>query len=69
MKIDRYSKAILTIIAAALVAMAAENLVRPSVAQTGVSKVAICELDGRNCAGTFPDWAPGHKAALIVTSK
>jgi len=51
--LDRYSKAVLTVIALALVALVAQNAVRSSVAETtDVQKVQIC--DGQNCARLSP---------------
>ena len=48
---DRYTKIVFTIIAVGLVTLVAQNLVRPSIAQsTVVMKVAICNLDGDGCA-------------------
>jgi hypothetical protein len=53
MQIDRYTKAVLTVIAGALLVLAAENATRPSNAQSGSpQKVVICEYPtGLNCAG------------------
>jgi hypothetical protein len=51
--VDRYTKAVLTVIAAALTALAIQGLVRPLGAQTGeVQKVQIC--DGRHCLSLTP---------------
>ena len=49
--VDRYTKWVLTVIAAALVIMVVQNVIRPSVAQSypEIQKVQICE-DARNCA-------------------
>jgi hypothetical protein len=49
--IDRYSKAVLTIIAAALVAIVAQNTIGPLNAQSGVQRVVICDpRDPGRCA-------------------
>ena len=58
--IDRYTKVVLTIIAAALVALVAQNLAGGSRADPAVQKVVICgdEL-GSNCVGVDPD-RTGH---------
>jgi hypothetical protein len=51
--IDRYTKVVLTIIAAALVA---QNLAGGSRADTAVQKVVICGDEvGSNCVGVDPD--------------
>jgi hypothetical protein len=52
MKTDRYTKIILTIIAAALIFIAGQNIfeVKSATAAKGVTKVAICDLDGNWCA-------------------
>ena len=49
---DMYSKVMLTIIAAALSINALQglDLVKPAYAASGVTKVAICDDSGRNCA-------------------
>jgi hypothetical protein len=62
---DRYSKAVLTVIACALVAIAAENAIPAAHAQLGApQKVQIC--DDMHCAdmtpvvlgkGQFTSWA------------
>jgi hypothetical protein len=46
--IDRYTKAVLTVIAAALVTLATQNAIHSSNAQltNGVQKVAVCNLVG-----------------------
>jgi hypothetical protein len=40
---DRYTKAALTVIAAALIALVAEQYVKPLNAQGGVQKVQLCD--------------------------
>jgi hypothetical protein len=58
MKTDGYIKAVLTIIAGALLALVAQNFVKSSNAQGNqVTKVAICTLDGAACAHVEPNWA------------
>ena len=49
---DMYSKVMLTIIAVALSINALQGLdfVKPAYAASGVTKVAICDYSGRNCA-------------------
>jgi hypothetical protein len=51
--IDRYTKVLLTVIAAALVAIVAQNAVGTLQAQNnpGISRMAICDVDNPNaCA-------------------
>ena len=51
MNADHYTKAVLTVIAAALVFIAGENFIRPAIAATGqVQKVMICSLDSADAA-------------------
>ncbi len=51
--VDRYTKAVLTVIAVALLALAAENAIRPAAAQSDqIQKVQIC--DTQNCASLSP---------------
>jgi len=54
--IDRYTKVVLTIIAAVLLALVAQNMSGCSRADTAVQKVAICGDEvGSNCVGVDPD--------------
>jgi hypothetical protein len=65
MNADRYTKAVLTVIAAALVFIAGENLIRPAFAATGdVQKVMICSLDS---GGGVPHCAAVNNQRLLVT--
>jgi hypothetical protein len=66
MQIDRYTKVVLTIIAGALVVVAAENAMKQAQAQTqpGVMKVAICSEDGSRCTGVSEYW--DKSARLLV---
>jgi hypothetical protein len=48
--VDRYTKTVLTIIAAALVGLLTQNAIRSSQAQSSVQRVAICQLEGQGCA-------------------
>jgi hypothetical protein len=58
--IDRYTKAVLTIIAAALVALVAQNMSGGSRADSAVQKVVICgDEAGSNCVGVDAD-RTGH---------
>jgi hypothetical protein len=48
---DRYSKIVLTVIAAALVALVAQNAIGPTRAAGSIQKVAICDAEAPNtCA-------------------
>lgn len=49
MKIDRYTKIVLTVIAAALVANVAQDYILPAQAAE-VQRVAICNTGGATCA-------------------
>jgi hypothetical protein len=55
MPTDRYTKIVLTVIAAALVGLLVQNSISPSVAQGGVQRVAICTIDGGKCASVYQD--------------
>jgi hypothetical protein len=58
MHIDCYTKVVLTLIAGALLLIAAENLLGPARAQSGsgVTKVAICNINGSVCASVNERW-------------
>lgn len=66
MQIDRYTKMVLTVIAGALVVLAAENAMRQAQAQAqtqtqaqapaGIMKVAICNEDGSLCTKVSESW-------------
>lgn len=49
MKIDVYTKAVLTIIAVSLSAIAIQMAIGNAYAAGGVTKVAICDERGNNC--------------------
>lgn len=52
--VDRYTKAVLTVIAAALVSMVVQNTVAPLRAQ-GATRVVICDVnDLERCASLWP---------------
>jgi len=52
--LDRYSKAVLTVIATALIGLLAQNAIRPVGAQSGVQRVVICDSYNSNrCARVF----------------
>ena len=56
--VDRYTNAVLTVIAAALTVLAIQGTIPPSQAYTGdIQKVQIC--DRRNCADLYPVSVPG----------
>ncbi len=55
MKIDIYTKCILTVIAVALVATVFQNFMSTAVAQNEIQRVAICNIDNPNyCALVRP---------------
>jgi hypothetical protein len=49
---DTYTKWVLTIIATALVILAANNVTQTALAQVGLARMQIC--DEQNCARMFP---------------
>jgi hypothetical protein len=67
MKTDRYTKIILTIIAVALVFIAGQNIfeIKSATAASGVTKVAVCNLDGDWCA----DIVEGYKRSTRSKQK
>ena len=50
--VDIYTKTVLTIIAVALVAIAARGAIWPAAAQSDLQKVQLC--DERDCANLYP---------------
>lgn len=67
---DRYTKAVLTVIAGALCVIVAQNAISPAQSQAGLQRVVICDVRGANCAGIVAD-APGVRSgggALSVRS-
>ena len=64
--IDRYTKAVLTVIAVCLCLITAQNFnIVPSAEASGnIQRVVICDLFG-DCATTFPSIGP-HRA-LVTT--
>jgi SNF family Na+-dependent transporter len=59
--IDRYTKAMMTVIAISLVALVVQNLIPASNAQSGIQKVIICDpSDARNCAKLWPFRSGGN---------
>lgn len=68
MQIDRYTKIVLTIIAASLVALVAQNAMKPAIAQTGtlpLQKVVLCDFDN-HCAGVGHTDYESRRGALAV---
>lgn len=57
MKVDQYTKIVLTVIACALCLLVWQNAlaIKGATAQEdGVQRVAICDKDGKNCASVMP---------------
>jgi hypothetical protein len=54
---DRYTKAVLTVIAIALTVIATQNVLREAVAQAGPTKVQVCDAYSR-CAVITSDSTP-----------
>jgi len=66
MKSDLYTKAVLTVIALALVVIAAEKTITNAHAQNRPTKVVICDTYGNKCAGID---GYGDSGALYIRSK
>ncbi len=49
MKHDWYTRFVLTVIAACLVILVVQTSIPPSYAANGVAKIALCDVDGKNC--------------------
>jgi hypothetical protein len=64
---DLYTKTVLSIIAAALLALVAQNAVHSSQAHPGLQKVQIC--DTRNCADVSLYPGAGWGLAVLPLSK
>jgi hypothetical protein len=54
-QMDRYTKAVLTVIAGALCVIAAQNAISPAQSQAGLQRVVICDVRGQACAGVVAD--------------
>lgn len=66
MKPDLYTKAILTVIALALVVIAGEKIITEAHAQNRPTKVVICDAYGNKCAGID---GYGDSGSLYIRSK
>lgn len=67
---DRYTKATLTIIAVALVAIVVQNSVGPVGAQTGVQRVVICDAaDTTRCATVAERHYGGSRFGFLGVSE
>ena len=66
MKSDLYTKAVLTVIALALVVIAAEKTITNAYAQNRPAKVVICDSYGSKCAGID---GYNENGALYIRSK
>jgi hypothetical protein len=68
--VDRYTKAVLTVIAISLLGLLAQNVIGPLNAQARVQRVAICSaVDPENCASLGYFQIPGtslRELALTV---
>ena len=68
MPTDRYTKTVLTVIAAALIGIFAQNAIKNSqAAQDTVQKVVICDPEKPLCV-SVGDVGQGRVGALFVTS-
>lgn len=67
MNTDLYTKGVLTVIAVALLVIAARPVVQPATAQNDITKVAICDITDGMCAPVNEDqglfMTPGNGAA------
>ena len=66
--VDRYTKFILTVIAAALAVLAFEQTISRSKAQSGPTKVQICDSSGISCAtlsSSPTSTPPGFSASTL----
>jgi hypothetical protein len=68
MKIDLYTKTILTIIAICLMALTLEFTVTKAYAQNGPTRVTICNIDGTACVDV-KRVGPNIDAMLVVPVK
>jgi hypothetical protein len=64
---DLYTKAVLTVIAGALVALLMQNAIGTSNAQQQVSKMQICNVDGSICAGVGNRTLNGQTISGLAT--
>ena len=73
MQIDRYTKAMLTLIAGSLLALVAQNAIRSAGAESaGLTKVVICDPEAERCARvveTGPNDKSSRKGGLEVWSQ
>jgi hypothetical protein len=64
---DRYTKAVLTIIAGSLLALVAQNYIKPSLA-AGVQKVILCDAENTSHCAALKTWSAGEDwYSLFVT--
>ena len=56
MRVDRYTKMVLTAIALALVMLVCQNALemKSATAAAGIARVAICDTTGQDCADVRP---------------
>ena len=72
MQIDRYTKAMLTLIAGSPLTLVAQNAIRSADAQSGLTKVVICDPEAERCARvveTGPNDKSSRKGGLEVWSQ
>jgi hypothetical protein len=63
--VDRYTKAVLTVIAVALVSIVVQNSISSSVAQSQIQRVQICDNNGA-CAGVRVTRASTNALAVLT---
>jgi type IV secretory pathway VirB3-like protein len=64
--VDTYTKSVLTIIATALVVLAANNVTHTALAQIGFARVQVC--DEQNCARLVPIQQSAQGRTVITWS-
>ena len=68
--LDRYSKAVLTVIAATLVGLLVQNAIKPAGANDGVQRVVICDTyDYSRCARVIRAGGYGDDNSNYLLSK
>jgi hypothetical protein len=68
---DRYTKATLTVIAGALIALVVQNFVNPLSAQSSIQKVVLCDPQATNqCASLITikdEYTSDERHSLLVS--
>lgn len=68
MKHDSYTRFVLAVIAACLVILVIQTSIPPAHAQNGVTKVALCDVEGKKCIDVFTSMdGKGHRGIRVFT--